>query len=160
MTYILGAKCNDGVVLVVDRKVTFNENRSDVDFRKKLFGYPSNLYYPIVVGCAGSTVLSDQFEDDMLTIAMEYRGNITLDKFIPQLTSKIKEYFKTTYKDQFKPEEFEIVLGIQTDKAAILKHIPGNGLPIIIANHRYVVLGSESAMMRTRTLFQPHSHRV
>jgi hypothetical protein len=155
MTYILGANCNDGIVLVADRKVTFKENRSTVDYRKKLFGYPSHLYYPIVVGCAGSTVISDQFEDDMLTIAMEYHGKITLDKFIPQLTSKIKEYFKTTYKDQFKPEEFEIVLAIQTDNGAILKHILGEGLPIKIASHRYVVLGSESGMMRTRTLFQP-----
>ena len=155
MTSILGANCHDGAVLVADRKVTFKENRSTVDYRKKLFGYPSHLYYPIVVGRVGSTVISDQFEDDMLTIAMEYQGKITLDKFIPQLTSKIKEYFNTTYKDQFKPEEFEIVLAIQTDKGAILKHILGEGLPIKIANHRYVVLRSESGMMRTRTLFQP-----
>jgi hypothetical protein len=57
--------------------------------------------------------------------------------------------------DHWYAEEFEIVLGIQTDNGAILKHIPGEGLPINIANHGYVVLGSESAMMRTRTLFQP-----
>jgi hypothetical protein len=83
MTYILGANCIDGVVLVADRKVTFKENRSTIDYRRK--------YYPIVVGCAGSTVISDQFGEDMLIIAMEYQGKITLDKFIPQLTSKIKE---------------------------------------------------------------------
>lgn len=52
----------------------------------------------------------DKFEEDMFIIAREYRGKITLDTFIPQLTSKIKEYFKTTYKDHFKPEDFEIVL--------------------------------------------------
>ena len=53
MTYILGANCIDGVVLVADRKVTFAENLSHTDYRQKLFGFPSNLYYPIVIGCAG-----------------------------------------------------------------------------------------------------------
>jgi hypothetical protein len=67
MTYILGANYNDGIVLVADRKVTFKENRSNVDYREKLFGYPSDLYYPIVVGCAGSTVLSDQWTNHIST---------------------------------------------------------------------------------------------
>jgi 20S proteasome alpha/beta subunit len=76
MTYILGANCADGVVLVADRKVTYKENLSLTDYRQKLFGFPSNLYYPIVVGCAGSTVISDQFVEDIKTIALNYNGEI------------------------------------------------------------------------------------
>ena len=148
MTYILGANCSDGVVLIADRKVRFAENLSHTDYRKKLFGFPSNLYYPIVVGCAGSTIISDQFGDDILIIAKNYQGTIIFDKFIRELTSKIKEYFETTYKDKFKSEEFEIVI-------AILRHIPGEGYPINIAKDRYVVCGSESGIIRTRTMFQP-----
>ena len=150
MTYILGANCSDGVVLIADRKVTFAENLSHTDYRKKLFGFPSNLYYPIVVGCAGSTIISDQFGDDILIIAKNYQGTIIFDKFIRELTSKIKEYFETTYKDKFKSEEFEIVIAIQTqDSGAILRHIPGEGYPINIAKDRYVVCGSESGIIRT-----------
>ena len=104
----------------------------------------------------GSTIISDHFGDDILTIAKNQQGTIILDKFIGELTSKIKEYFETTYKDMFKPEEFELVLAIQTQETgAILRHIPGNGVPIKIPKQRYVVCGSESRMMRTRTMFQP-----
>jgi hypothetical protein len=161
MTYILGANCIDGIVLVADRKVTYKENHSDVDFRQKLFGFPSNLYYPIVVGCAGSTVLSDQFEGDIKAIAGNYYGErIIVNNFISQLIFKIREYFQTTYKNKFKPEEFEIIIALQTqDEGAILKHIPGEAIPIDVKKQRYKVCGSASGMMRTRTIFEPLWHR-
>lgn len=92
MTYILGANCIDGVALVADRKVTFKENLSHTDYKQKLFGFPSNIYYPIVVGCAGSTVLSDQFEEDIKAIARNYYGErIKVNNFISQLISKIRD---------------------------------------------------------------------
>ena len=48
MTYILGAKCEDGVVLIADRKITYPDGR--VEYQDKL----SRHYYPIVLGGAGS----------------------------------------------------------------------------------------------------------
>ncbi|MGC2383001.1 MAG: hypothetical protein WA631_07840 [Nitrososphaeraceae archaeon] len=46
--HVLGAKCEDGVVLIADRKITHPDGR--VEYQDKL----SRHYYPIVLGGAGS----------------------------------------------------------------------------------------------------------
>ena len=48
MTYILGAKCKDGVVLIADTKVTIEEG-ADYTYSKKL----TNPLTTIVMGAAG-----------------------------------------------------------------------------------------------------------
>jgi 20S proteasome alpha/beta subunit len=37
MTYILGVNCTDGVVLIGDRKIIYNDT---VDWQQKMFGLP------------------------------------------------------------------------------------------------------------------------
>ena len=54
MTFILGARCKDGVVLISDKKVTLDYG-ADFDYREKLFG---DLRH-VIIGSSGST---DTFE--------------------------------------------------------------------------------------------------
>ena len=60
MTYILGAKCKDGVVLIADRKITYPAGQ--VEYQDKL----SRYYYPVVLGGAGSTPMLSNFADQVL----------------------------------------------------------------------------------------------
>ena len=43
MTYILGAKCEDGVVLIADRKITHPDGR--VEYQDKLSTFTIQLYW-------------------------------------------------------------------------------------------------------------------
>lgn len=152
MTYIFGARCIDGVVLVADRKVTYREN-PDIDYREKLYSY----YYPIVVGSSGSSFLFDRFREDALLLAQKYQGTISIYDYMSDIREKIREYYKL-YRSTLNPWDFDILFAAQTqDKGAILKHIYG-GEAIIDDVIRYKVIGSESGRARNSTLLEPMWH--
>jgi 20S proteasome alpha/beta subunit len=61
MTYILGANCTDGVVLVGDRKITL-DNGAAHEFEDKLF-----VLTPwMVVGSSGISGLFEKFREKLL----------------------------------------------------------------------------------------------
>lgn len=70
MTCIIGGKCNDGVVLVADKKI-INPETSIYEFREKLFIFQKDyFFYPIVVGSSGTVPLHKKFKrryDDTTT---------------------------------------------------------------------------------------------
>lgn len=57
MTCIIGGKCKDGIVLVADRKVTYDDHPPSY-IHPKL----DSSFYPVVTGGAGSTDLYDEFK--------------------------------------------------------------------------------------------------
>jgi len=71
-TTIIAGKCTDGVVLIADRKMTF-ENTPDA-FQDKIF----SPYFPIVLAGAGDNDLIDKFVQKALAKAQEIH-----EKFIP-----------------------------------------------------------------------------
>jgi 20S proteasome alpha/beta subunit len=149
MTYILGVKCTDGVVLVGDRKVTYREN-ADVEFKPKLYSY----YYPIVVGSSGSTFLFDKFREDALIIAQKYEDAISINDYMNDIRDKVRDYYKL-YKNTLYPWDFDILFAAQTrDRGAILKHIYG-GDALIEDVTRYRVIGSENGRILNSTLLEP-----
>jgi 20S proteasome alpha/beta subunit len=62
MTYILGSRCSDGVVLVGDRKVTL-EHGATHEYEDKLF----NDIWWLVVGSSGISGLFEKFRDRLTT---------------------------------------------------------------------------------------------
>ncbi len=66
MTYILGAKCSDGVVLVGDTKVTIEEG-ADFAYSKKI----ANPLTTVVMGSAGIGGLYKEFQNRILTKIFE-----------------------------------------------------------------------------------------
>ena len=69
MTYILGAKCCDGVVLVADRKIIHDDDT--VEYEDKLFR-PSPA--PIVYDSSGSTFLFQNFKEESFIAAKKHKG--------------------------------------------------------------------------------------
>jgi hypothetical protein len=61
MTCVIGCRCNDGVVLVSDSKVIFDDHPAT--YTAKL----GSEFYPIVMGGVGSTDLYNTFRADSLS---------------------------------------------------------------------------------------------
>ena len=90
MTLIIGAKCNNGVVIIADRKIThiYSNNSIEYDYGNKLFGILSH----IIIGSSGNTGMFDLFE----LRSMEYvtKNEVSIDYIITRLceiTKKINE---------------------------------------------------------------------
>jgi hypothetical protein len=68
MTCIIGGKCSDGVVLVADRRVIYDNG--NVKSEEKIF----RDYYPFVVASSGSTILFNNFRREALELAQNSLG--------------------------------------------------------------------------------------
>jgi len=64
MTYILGARCTDGIVLVGDRKVS--RGGASVEYEDKVFSDVGN----VVIGASGAVGLFDKFRRQMREVAV------------------------------------------------------------------------------------------
>ena len=81
MTYILGVNCTDGVVLIGDRKIIYNDT---VDWQQKIFGLPveniwfaSRKYYPVgAIGSAGSVFLGQKLRDEPASSFLRTTSNL------------------------------------------------------------------------------------
>src|SRR5215211_1075772 len=62
MTCIIGGKCSDGVVLISDSKITYDNHPPD--YTAKLHGE----FYPIITGGAGPTDLYDTFRTNIVPV--------------------------------------------------------------------------------------------
>ncbi|MGB7952419.1 MAG: hypothetical protein WCF23_00435 [Candidatus Nitrosopolaris sp.] len=115
MTYILGSHCSDGVVLVADRKITFDNNT--VEYENKLFMH----YYPIVMGSSGSTVLFDKFRQQSFMATQKYKDGIDWLSYIDDIEDVTKR-LNNRYASQ--KLEFEVLVASQIKNVgAQLHHI-------------------------------------
>jgi len=75
MTYIIGGKCKDGVVIIADKKIIDPET-SLVEVKDKLFIFrKDNFYYPIVIGSSGTVPLYDKFKKDAIAKLEKIKPN-------------------------------------------------------------------------------------
>jgi 20S proteasome alpha/beta subunit len=132
MTYILGSHCSNGVVLVADRKITFDDNT--VEYENKLF----MPYTPIVLGSSGSTVLYDKFRQESFLAAQKYKGNIQWLPYLEDIEDVTKRLNKRYASQKL---EFEVLVAVQTkDVGAQLQHILPAGYGDRVKKYR--VIGS------------------
>jgi 20S proteasome alpha/beta subunit len=133
MTYILGAKCSDGVVLVADRKIIDGDDT--VGYGDKLFMHD----FPIVQGGAGSLDLFDKFRYESYLEAMKYKDNINWLSYIDDVEDITRKLNK-----RYGDERFEVIIAgpirHPEDVVPRLYYIPPSGLSKQI--HRYKVIGS------------------
>ena len=72
MTFILGSRCKDGVVLVADRKITI-DGGGDYDECDKLFGDIRHIVY----GSSGVTTMFELFRGYTMNYINTHPGEIT-----------------------------------------------------------------------------------
>lgn len=126
MTYILGARCKDGVVLVADRVVS----------RGSKYSYEDKLTRPwteVVMGSAGTSGLFDQFLK-RIDEAVSKKKPKTIQEFLDEVSLQVSNVFDFNRKimkneDDKRRLYLEVLIGVQnTDgKKAELWHIYPNG---------------------------------
>ena len=90
MTYILGSRCSDGVVLIADRKFTIDYD-SGYLYDEKLFGEIRN----IIIGFSGDIGTFELFRTRLRDVVAD-NPQMSQDKFILE-TSKIMNDLSTKY---------------------------------------------------------------
>ena len=122
MTFILGARCIDGVVLVADRKISNFDEGLTFDYRDKLFAELSH----IVFGSSGSTGIFELFRAKIRNHIKTQ--SVDVDNIIPVLCNYVYE-LNTQYNYQ-KELIFDVLVSIgYKDKKSILTYINAYGIP-------------------------------
>src|SRR5262245_49734132 len=168
MTCIIGGRCKDGVVLVGDRKVKYDDNT--VEYVDKIF----SEYYPIVTAGSGSNISYNKFRDAAKEAAQKATSKnktkfdstkvsgilqtypilddekaIIFGKYESQLEDIVRDT-NTRYQGRV-GESFDVLLATQLyPQNAILKHIGVTGAADDISKREYKfkVIGSGEPFAR------------
>lgn len=131
LTYILGARCTDGVVLIGDTKIT-TEGGTDHTYGKKILKQLNN----IVIGASGIGGLFEEFQSRMLTVVrltvQQYGDNsvyvTTEEGFLSLVTNVIREMHNIYGKDSYKIENnLQILCASRINPDAKLTLFYGSG---------------------------------
>jgi 20S proteasome alpha/beta subunit len=90
MTYILGARCKDGVVMVADKKIIYNHTAK---YQKKLFGLSQSM----IVAASGALSSFEKFKILITeTLKEESKGldTFALLKRLEEITQKVNNDYK------------------------------------------------------------------
>lgn len=148
MTFILGARCKDGVVLIADKKVTTIDGGLDFDFRNKLFG---NLGH-IIFGSSGSTDMFELFRAQVMSHVT--RNNVSFRDILLVLSENT---FALNDRYKFRKElTFDVLVGMQyKDKPSTLTYINAYGLTHEITGFHTIGSGGRYAkvLLRVQDLY-------
>ncbi|HET7643065.1 MAG TPA: hypothetical protein VFK40_06125 [Nitrososphaeraceae archaeon] len=122
MTFILGARCSDRVVLVADRKITNLDEGITFEYGDKLFAELSH----IVFGSSGSTGIFELFRAKIRNHIRTQTVNV--ENIIPILSNYV---YKLNLQYKFRQELiFDVLVTIgYRNKKSILTYINAYGLP-------------------------------
>jgi 20S proteasome alpha/beta subunit len=135
MTFVLGSRCKDGVVLVADRKITSTNEFDSIsfDYKNKLFG----ILDGVIFGSSGSTDTFELFREHVIQqvrksitemFAYDQRNHheITYNNIILILSDIVLDLNKKH--DYMRKYYFELLVAIRhPEKASTLTWIPGAG---------------------------------
>ena len=132
MTYILGARCKDGVVLIGDRKIGIDEG-TDFELEAKIFMDINH----IIVGSSGVTGLFDKFRVRVLDFVSETPPPTKMQVFIRKIediTREINEH----YRERLEGETFDVLLGIKLKQTSILQYVHPFGLAETVRKYKAI----------------------
>jgi len=103
VTFVVGIKCKDGLVLCSDSLETDGYNKK---FVQKLFKYEVNDKWGLAFGCSGTSAACTNFGDRLLELMKDAR---VYDR---RGTEKLIEATMGYMKDQYPQETLDVVLGL------------------------------------------------
>jgi 20S proteasome alpha/beta subunit len=140
MTYILGARCKSGVVLVADKRITVGEGAERI-YDNKLF---SDVVDGVVIGFSGARRTFEYFRNEIIRSATAYKAKDPLhDIPIPELLSQISDIM---YKVDlnYRGDSFDALVGISGTKyrsPSILKYFYQNGTHEPVVDYKAIGSG-------------------
>ena len=135
LTFIVGFRATDGVVIVADQKIT--RASGNVNYEMKVFSDLNNIVY----AAAGPTGLFDKFRKKISEVSNnkteEYASNPELFiEDVEDIVTKLNEKYveRTNY------QALELIVGLGQRTVPTLEHITPSGVGQMIRN--YQVIGS------------------
>jgi 20S proteasome alpha/beta subunit len=117
MTYIVGARCKDGVVLIGDQKVTL-EGGADYDFEDKIFRDIPN----IIVGSSGASGLFDKFRSRVGQYVATHTQGVEIQAFISEIEN-ITKALNDEYRERLQGQYFDVLLAVKLPQVSALQYI-------------------------------------
>lgn len=132
LTYILGARCKDGIVLVGDKRVS--RGYGSYEYEDKIFSDVTN----VVIGASGVVGLFDKFRRKVSSVA-SLDPNINADDFVGQ-AEKIAYNLNTEYAERTRGRTIDLLVAYGKIRIGQLLYITPRGLGEEV--RRYQVIGS------------------
>lgn len=155
LTYILGARCKDGVVLVADRVVS----------RGSKYEYEDKLTLPfndVVMGSAGTSGLFDQFLK-RLDEAIEKKKPKTIPSFLDEVSIQVSGTFEFNKKIMKEERErrnlyLEVLVAVQNidGGASELWHVYPNGYKELESGAVVIGSGEDYGELFLKKLWNPN----
>ena len=137
MTFILGARCIDGVVLVADKKITKTNEIGSISFeyKRKLHGELRH----VIFGVSGSTDTFEFFVDEIKERVNQ--GDVTFENVTNVISDKVLEINKK--RDFIKKLFFNLLVAVQyPNKKTVLTYVDGYGGKSLIDKYHSIGIGS------------------
>jgi len=127
MTYILGVRCADGVLLIGDTKVTIDDG-ADYAYSKKIF----KPFTSVVMGAAGASGLYKSFQDRItyaVTKIEETERITSPEQFSVIIENVIRQMHDVYGEDRHILSNLEILMGFRIGDQAELRRFTSYGFP-------------------------------
>lgn len=161
MTCIIGARCSDGVILISDRKITYEDKPSE--YRDKL-AHPTN--YPIIVGGAGGSGTYEEFRrrivpkfQPVLWKEMQVSGFINMysdteNNFSNYQKRIIDVLREVNEEENYDANKVELLTGMQIlGQESIFTYINSDGYPINGQQYRTIGTGAQYSYVFLKPFF-------
>lgn len=153
MTYIIGGQCNDGVVLVGDKKISIGGGTE--------YSYANKIISPsigIVVGSSGSSGLYRTFQSRLrlgIQEISEEKGddNVNWDDELVVLVERVIHEIGTDYGSEMTARNLDALVVIRRGYVPELIHLTGRGLPEPITDFAAVGHGEPYGSVLVKTLW-------
>ncbi len=147
MTFILGAKCSDGVVMVGDRRIS----SSDGSYR----GLGDKIFYNmegVVWGAAGALNYFESFKERVRVAITDKGGQIPARHFLP-LVEGVHGDMIRTYGPYF-INQFAILIAVRTGADSALYVVDGIGGHSLVSEYHTIGSGSPYAELFLKKLWK------
>lgn len=155
MTFILGARSDNGVVLIGDTKVTIDDG-ADYTYSKKIF----NPFTTVVMGSAGISGLYKSFQSRIVTTvrAYEEEGNAinTLEKFSMLTENVIRGMHDTYGEDRGILRNLSVLMAVRMGEKAEIMNFTHIGFPEPINSYKVIGHGEPYGAIFLKKMWKPH----
>jgi 20S proteasome alpha/beta subunit len=156
LTYIIGAQCQDGIVLIGDTKISIGGG-TDYSFAKKII----NPSQGVVVGSSGSSGLYRTFQSRLILGIQEIAkekgdDNVNWDEELVLLAERIIHDIADSYGTETTARNLDALIVIRTALEPELIHLTGRGYPEPITDYWAVGHGEPYGSVLLKTLWNKH----
>ena len=148
MTYLLGSMCKDGVALIADTKIVYQNHQ--IGYQEKLILIDDS----IVIGASGEVSLFDAFRERIRPIVREYRSIKDINwllKKIEDTTQKVN----SEYEYKVHSRNFDLLVAIHIPELGTsLKYVYPYGYHENVSSFRVLGLGEPYGLIFLRKLWR------